>query len=363
MSGPACLLLRVLRQPETARALRETDWDLLVRQARRANLLGRLCVLLEECRVLDSVPGSAREHLLADRRLATRHAESVRWEAGRILDTLSPLGIPVILLKGAAYTLAGLPPARGRLFYDIDILVPREHLATTEQALHRSGWMSTHSNRYDQRYFREWMHELPPMQHAYRKTLLDVHHTLTPLTGSLPSHAAALWDTARPLPGRQGLYTLAPADMVLHSAVHLFYNDGEFAQGLRDLTDLSALLHHFSATETGFGAELVHRTQALGFTRPLYYALRYTSKLLGPSAPAPFAGQVPIGRPPRLLTACMDRLFLRALMPAHPTCADWATGTARLLLYIRSHSLRMPPRLLLPHLIRKAMRRRLATAS
>jgi hypothetical protein len=27
-----------------------------------------------------------------------------------------------------------------------------------------AGWAATHHDAYDQRYYRQWMHELPPMQ-------------------------------------------------------------------------------------------------------------------------------------------------------------------------------------------------------
>ncbi len=50
----------------------------------------------------------------------------------------------------------------------------------------------------------------------------------------------------------------------------------------------------------------------------------------------------------------MDNLFLRALNPAHPSCDDKWTGLARWLLYLRAHWLKIPLRLLIPHLSRKA---------
>jgi hypothetical protein len=46
----------------------------------------------------------------------------------------------------------------------------------------------------------------------------------------------------------------------------------------------------------------------------------------------------------------MDRLAPRALMPQHPDRPDRWSGLARLLLYIRSHWIRMPPWLLAYHL-------------
>ena len=47
---------------------------------------------------------------------------------------------------------------------------------------------------------------------------------------------ATLLARARPL-GDSGFHVLAPEDMVLHSAVHL-YQEGELDHGMRDLLDL-----------------------------------------------------------------------------------------------------------------------------
>jgi hypothetical protein len=50
----------------------------------------------------------------------------------------------------------------------------------------------------------------------------------------------------------------------------------------------------------------------------------------------------------------MDFLFLRAFRPDHPQSKLPHTALALNLLYLRSHYLRMPLYLLLPHLCRKA---------
>ena len=34
------------------------------------------------------------------------------------------------------------------------------------------GWATTHHSPYDQRYYRTWMHELPPLRHAVRGSIL-----------------------------------------------------------------------------------------------------------------------------------------------------------------------------------------------
>jgi hypothetical protein len=53
----------------------------------------------------------------------------------------------------------------------------------------------------------------------------------------------------------------------------------------------------------------------------------------------------------------MDFLFSRAFRPDHPQCKLPYTDLALGILYVRSHLLRMPLYLLLPHLVRKAWMR------
>jgi hypothetical protein len=89
--------------------------------------------------------------------------------------------------------------------------------------------------------------------------------------------------------------------------------------------------------------------------RPLFYALRYTSKILATPIPAQTIADANIGRPPPGLLQLMDALFLRGLRPRHAMCNDWLTIPALGLLYVRAHWLRMPPLLLARHLLHKAL--------
>ncbi|WJW74427.1 nucleotidyltransferase family protein [Thiohalobacter sp. IOR34] len=352
------LLLEVLKEPARMAEAEPGQWELLIRQGRRAGLLARLADLFAGQARDVEIPAAARRHLDWGRAAAEHHAHVIRWEVDRILLGLAGLDIPVMLLKGTAYLMAGLPAARGRLFSDVDILVPRESLDAVERALFFAGYVSNHSDPYDQRYYRSWMHELPPLQHARRGTLLDVHHNIVPDTARRPVAVAALWEGSRRLAlgaAAHGveLRVLQPVDMLLHSAVHLF-NDGEFGQGLRDLLDMQALLEHFTAGEADFWERLLERARLLGLIRPLYYALRYQQRLLDVTVPAAVWLQLEKAAP--LGLGLRDSLFDRALLPEHHSCRDRWSGLARWLLYVRGHYLRMPLPLLLPHLARKALR-------
>lgn len=346
------LLLQLLRQPVQLAGASLADWDLMLRQAALANLTPALYHLLAEHGVLARVPAPARAHLEWARATGERHAQAVRFEVLKIGQALAGTGVPLLLLKGAAYAMAGLAPAAGRLFTDIDILVPKQRLGAVEGALMLAGWASGHHDAYDQRYYREWMHELPPMEHIARLSLIDVHHAILPETAAAHPDPALLRAAALPIAGQPGLAMLAPVDMVLHSAVHLFY-EGELGHGLRDLFDLHRLLQQFGRAPA-FWRDLPLRAHELGLSRPLFYALRYAGRLLHTPIPVEVAEQAEAGRPHPLLLALMDRLFDRALLPAHASCADRYTGSARFLLYVRANWLRMPPLMLARHLFHKA---------
>lgn len=362
----APLLLRVLRDPQQAAGLGLAGWDLLLRQALGADMDATLLVLLEDAGLLDAVPAAPRAHLEWARVVIERHAQAVRYEVLEISRALRELGLPLILLKGAAYAMAGLEAGRGRTFSDIDILVPKERIPEVEAALMLHGWASSKHDAYDQRYYREWMHELPPMEHVRRGNVIDVHHAILPQTAPRWPDPLKLRAAAVALPDGQAgpcsLHMLAPHDMVLHSAVHLFW-DGEFNHGLRDLFDIRRLLLQFGPAP-GFWDGLVARARELELERPLFYALRYVTRLLNVPVPAAVLSEANADRPNVLLLALMDRLFLRALMPAHPSCADPLTDLAHGLLYLRGNWLRMPPLLLSRHLFHKAfLSPRAATAN
>lgn len=346
------LLIHALVAPENLATLRLTDWDLLIRQARHANLVGHLAVLLETYQLLPQVPAQPKAHLESALMVVQRQTQAVQWEIECILRALSGLPRPVILLKGAAYIIMQLPFARGRLFSDVDILLPKSALEAAELLLKMHGWITAQHSAYDQRYYRTWMHELPPMTHHTRETELDVHHAILPETARLHPDPQKLLSDAIAIPGFTGLSVLSPVDMVLHSATHLFH-EGEFDKGLRDLCDLDGLLRHFSPQDVIFWDRLLQRAQDMDLRRPLFYALRYTAQILHTPVPPATLQAASLYAPDKFTQRVMDILFFRAFRPRHASCDDWLTKPALWLLFIRSHWLKMPFFLLVRHLLHK----------
>jgi len=344
-------LLTALHQPETMTSLTEREWDALLRHSRSASLLSRLALDVQTCQGWDALPLRVRQHMRAATFVAKRQIRAVRWEVHKMHEALGHLDIPIVLLKGAAYVMDDLPPARGRLFGDIDLLVPRDRLGDVEMQLRLHGWHGTHHDAYDQRYYRQWMHEIPPVTHITRGSTLDVHHNILPLTARLKPQASDLLAALHPIAGYSNLYRLGNADLILHSATHLFH-EGEWAHALRDLVDLDTLLRHF-ASKPGFLKALHARAETLGLQKPLQYALQSTQALLltplpelDLTAPSNKSANVLINRP-----------FVHGFASAHRDLSGPGSDLALFALYIRSHWLRMPMHLLLPHLLHKALAR------
>lgn len=328
------------------------EWDILVRLARATGLLARLAYMFRQQGCEGDVPPAIRWHFDAAEALASKQQIAVRWELEQLRRALADLKGSPIVLKGAAYVAAGLPACEGRMFNDIDILVPREHLGEAESLLMLAGWHPTDLSEYDKRYYRRWMHEIPPLQHIQRETIIDLHHAILPDTARYHPDSSKLRSRAVPLAELPGVYVLAAEDRILHSATHLFH-DGELPHGLRDLSDLDLLIRD-AATHPGFWNRLTTRAEELQLTRPLFYALRYARYFVDTPIPDEISEQLRPAAPNRALLGAMDRIFTRALAPMHVSCEDCFTPAARMAAFIRAHWLRMPPHLLIPHLFHKA---------
>jgi len=318
------VFLRALREPASMGGLAPAEWDVLLRQGRHVGALGRLAALAAGAGVLPAVPSRVRVRLEAALEDVEQQHRLIRWEVIRLRRALAGTGLPLVL--------------------------PRARLHEVEAALLREGWKMEALSAYDERYYREWSHELPPLAHPKRHVMLDVHHNILPPTGRLRPDPRLLLEAAVPVTG-DGLRVLGPADMVVHSACHLLQS-GEHDKSLRDLGDLDALMRQFGAAPR-FGDELAARAAALDVERPLFYALRFAARLFGTPIPDATVRAVRRAAPPALVRAAMDGLFDAAVEPGPPRDPPRRARLARAVLTARYHWLRMPPSLLARHLAHK----------
>ncbi len=323
-------LARALRDPSSVASLDAAGWMDLLTAARAEQLIASLALRVEG----QPVPPRAAE-ILADARAAAEQGRvRALWEAEMAWRALAPLDVPVVLLKGTAFVAADMEAGQGRFIGDLDILVPRDRLDEVEQALLGVGWVWVKDNPYDALYYRQWMHELPPLIHRDRDRMIDVHHTILPPTAKPKPDAAALIGDSIALP--TGLRILLPHDIIVHAAAHLFA-DGDLAGGMRNLWDIDRLVRQFGA-----GEALMERARLHGLVPAVTRALRLTAHIYGTPVDA---GRLRLS----------DRFYARRLLARD----GWGRETrklTRLAFYIRSHWIRMPPLLLARHLWIKARR-------
>jgi Uncharacterised nucleotidyltransferase len=235
------------------------------------------------------------------------------------------------------------------------------------------GWEWVKENAYDDAYYRDHMHELPPMIHKERDRMIDVHHTILPLTARPKPDAVAMVADSKPLPFRggvgvgtlgialkplvptllrlgiedaksrypspkgEGLYVFSPTDMAIHCAAHLFA-DGDMSGGLRNLWDFHCLVSEFSEKDESFWPKLQARAQHHELWGAVHLAARLAWDVYG--------SEIPLGWQ---IWGNADSFFRRRLLVR----SGWGTQArpfTRLAFYIRSHWLRMPPLMLTRHL-------------
>jgi hypothetical protein len=331
MSG-ALRLTRLLSEPQSAKDFTAADWTDVIAMARAEQLMGSLACRLKG---LD-LPAKVRQ-LCEDAMVSAEHArQQALWEAEMARRALAELGIPVVLLKGTAFVAAGLSAGVGRSIGDLDILVWGDALDDVERLLlERGGWEWVKEDKYDDFYYRTWMHELPPMIHKERDRMIDVHHTILPLTARPTPNAAALIRDSEVL--ENGLHILLPADIICHAAAHMLA-DGDLAGGLRNLWDIDRLVREFSEQD-GFWSRLEERAALHQLSKPVSRALRLSEAIYATPVDGSLAGPARIG----------DALYRRRLLARN----GWGQETRKVLrfaFYIRSHWLRMPPLMLARHL-------------
>lgn len=337
------LLLRGLREPLQ---IDRTRWDRVLRLARMTGLHGRLAAAnLDD----PALPAGVHRHLSSSARMAAFSTRMLDVEL-RAVAPLCATAFPVIVLKGGAYALQGLAFAHGRFVSDVDLLVPATALRTMEHAFQAAGWEAAQLDPYDERYYRDWSHETPPMRFPGHFLELDLHHALTPVTSRLRFDPAPLFAASTIVPGTP-FRVLSAEDQVLHACIHCF-QDGDLALRLREIADIDGLLRSF-ADRCGFWQRLGERAAQLGLGRPLWYGLHFAHRWMHTPIPQGVIDRLPA--PAGLSARLMARCVPLAMLPPDPDRPPAApVRLARMAMLARYHFQRMPLHMLLPHLTRKA---------
>lgn len=342
--GKPSLLLAFLRKPDSFSCCSGEEWSLFFAEARATGLLPRVASMLAERERQLSLPKRFAAHVRAALVQGEGMVRDAQRELAYLEKALAPVSAPIILLKGGAYVRADLPPAKGRIFSDLDVLVARNMLPEAESALLLGGWAFSDISEYDQRYYREWSHEIPPMTHRGRGTTVDLHHALVMSAGRIDVDSKRMLDSAVPIPGSKTWWRLCDEDLVLHALAHLLLNS-EFDRGLRDLGDVDLLVRHFSRDKPDFVAQVMERSRQVGLEKLASLGFVLSKHFYDTPLPTGInegGGGVVLSL---MVHACASR---------HPDTRPGLQPWADVLLSLRELSLRLPPHLLMRHLLHKA---------
>lgn len=339
-------LMEILAEGASISHFSAEELSLMYSEARRAGILARLCALRFSTPVADAhIPESLRNQSLS----ASIHASAFRRDVMRELDfikqALARLDVPVILLKGAAYVFLNNSAAEGRIFNDIDILVSKQCVGAAEGALMLNGWLGGKLDSYDQRYYREWSHEIPPMTHRTRGTTIDLHHSLVMPTCRIKIDTEKMIRDAIPMENSEFWWRLKDEDLLLHAASHLMLNS-DFERGLRDLWDIDLLFRQFLSRRPDFSDALLERADDVGLGTIARDALGLAARFFG----TPVSEQIKLSRPSAYVRLVQDSTYSR-----HAETRSCWQPLSDVLLSLREMYLRLPNPLLIRHLLHKGM--------
>ncbi|MFT7416427.1 MAG: hypothetical protein ACI9DS_001574, partial [Glaciecola sp.] len=185
-------IIHLFLRPDMLLALTEPECSKVIVVLRKQKVLAKLAFLIFDKKLDKQLDDKTIRHLKNALKIAEKQKEQVFLEANEIMYILKPVSEFVVFLKGAAYSLNHSLAGQGRIYSDIDILVNKAQLTDCEQTLALHGWFGEKINDYDQRYYRKWAHEIPPLAHIHRGTIIDVHHNIIPIVSNDAPSALAL---------------------------------------------------------------------------------------------------------------------------------------------------------------------------
>jgi hypothetical protein len=344
-------IIILLCHPQKVKKWETHQWDELLQQAYSTGLVGRIYSILSNAELFAFVPDLLQWHFTSAHTVFLAHKHDVLSEIGYIEKALKPAGIHPVFLKGSAYILAGAKCSQGRLFADIDIFVSKKELPATEEILRWSGWAGKKMDKHDEKYYRDWMHEIPPMTNTRTGMTIDVHHNLVPVVSRMRLNSEKIFSNV--MIDNKGVKTLSAEDKVLHSAAHLLL-DGEFNHGFRDLHDVYLLIVEYTAKDPIFLSRLQQRSIDLGFELIFFYCLKLQCYFFALSVEDNLLVECEKRLKSVVISRQILKLFIKVLSPNITNHGSQSYKNALFLLFLRAHWLKMPTHILLPHLLYKS---------
>ena len=342
-------IIQLYIQPQLATSVSLRQWESLILVMRSEQLLARFGYRFREVGVLATLEKCVQRHFENAITLAEHQHTQIRYEAKKLSSYLKGKTKKLVFLKGGAYVLSNCSASIGRTCGDVDVIVEKSDITAVEKALILAGWCHKDINDYDDQYYRKWAHEIPPLTHGVRGTVLDLHHNLVPIISGRMVDTEILFRYTKT--HSHGIETLTEPAMFVHSSIHLFFNE-DFKYAYRDIFDLYLMS---KGKSSAFWIEVINISKALNFKSEVDKAIRYLSLCfelkLPPETISLFDKKLFVFE-----LSFKDKVFISGLSPKHYLSTDFFGTISAWLLMLRGHFLKMPLPILFYHLTVKSVR-------
>jgi hypothetical protein len=246
-----------------------SQWTLLISEARQQALLGSIYFLLRDLELLAKVPSSVFNHLVTGFHYAEKQKNTLLQEMLELEQVFQGAEYPCILVKGVGYRLSGLAMARGRIFSDIDLLIPHTDFKDALSRLVDAGYLESGMSDYDRRYYIQWSHQHPPLTHFLRGANIDLHHHIFPVASNSGLAIEPMLTHSEKLAGSVFSVPSLPY-LLVHASVHLFYQE-ETHKLVKDLCDLKQIYQECIKRHSP--EQILHASQNMRAQAAVFYAL------------------------------------------------------------------------------------------
>ncbi|GAA6184225.1 nucleotidyltransferase family protein [Aliiglaciecola sp. NS0011-25] len=338
------ILFQLLLSPRLGLTLTLSQWQNVIFIFRESKLLASLYHVALRDGSFDQYPEFAKRHLGSAQVYAKRQAQQILFEAVEFRLQLEQVGITAVFLKGAGYTLRNSLNSHGRVCSDIDVLVNKKDLSAAEAHLKNNRWQSEVLSDYDEKYYRQWAHEVPPLIHINRATVVDMHHNLYPpisgRTTNIDQFISSRLKTA------SGCFVLEPATTVMHSIIHLFANE-DSSSWIRDLFDITLLIKEYESDD--FWTSLIDLSKQTDFEFEFVccmHALKFYTDISVPEIANDYIARYKMTK---IQVWLMNHAIIPAICPEHDLLLTAKIRWAKKLVYLRGHWIKMPFNVLIKH--------------
>jgi len=263
------------------------DWDRLLRLARQHSVMPLLYQRLSAA-CPESVPQGLLDRLRGRFQANARRNVFLTKELLRLLSLLEAHGIPAIPLKGPTLAVSAYGDLALRQFSDLDILVPRQDVASAGDLLIAQG--------YHPRDHQTDAQKIAALQVRFHRqfvrsdeALVELHWGLIDWQFSFSFDLDRVWERFETISllGTE-VRSLSPEDLLLFLCVHAA-KPGHRWRRLGWICDVAGLLHAHPGLDWG---RVMAEAQRLGSERRLLLGLRLAGDLLGTLLPEPVRGRM-----------------------------------------------------------------------